>query len=353
MRVVVAGGQETERRDVIGRLQAGGMTVAAGADIRTIAPLLMQGSTEVVLVLSEAGAGPPREVIRLARELLDSNPPYIFVRGGDETEAWWLEAFGAGADGELRSSASHEYLVERVRSAANRLHGKKKPTSESEKATLRSAVELVARTLPWRYANELIRIDTGRFLRAPATLAAEPPQATTPLQFGYTIPLSCPLHQLELHVKLGADATSGLGLAKLLLDEESDQAAEDTLSELANIMMGALKRGFADEGLAFTAGLPSVLAPASVLAPMPELALGQSCTLTLGDARVHVMLTAGSKAALTVTAGVLAEGMVLVRDVFNPKGLLLIAGGTRLSTNMIERLRGVLPPKQPIDVLVA
>lgn len=355
MRVVIAGGVEAERRTLTALLQAAGAVVAVGADIRSVAPLLMQGAVDVLVAIGDEGGGPPRELIRLAEELLTTAMPYVFVLGNEGPESWWLESYAAGADGELRRSSSKEYWAKRVFDAGKRRlqRGKKPAPVAVESATLRSATELVRRLLPWRFASELLRIDTSKYLGAPATLSTEPEANAAPLAFAYTIGLACPLHQLEMRIALGADAPSGLLLANALFGEESDELAGDLLSELANIMMGALKSGFSEEGLAFTGGLPRVIPPATVLAPPQAYTLVQTCAIAVGGAKVHVHLGIESKGTLTVTAAFLAEGMVLVRDLFNPKGLLLIAAGTRLSTHMVERVRGVLPPKQEIDVLVA
>jgi hypothetical protein len=77
----------------------------------------------------------------------------------------------------------------------------------------------------------------------------------------------------------------------------------------------------------------------------------QAFQLEMADARLVVHLGLRSKGNQFVTPDALKEGMVLAKDVFNQKGLLLVNHGTRLSANMIGRLRGVLAPKQTVEVM--
>ena len=57
-----------------------------------------------------------------------------------------------------------------------------------------------------------------------------------------------------------------------------------------------------------------------------------------------------SRRNVLLVPGRLKEGMVLAKDLFNARGILLTRAGTRLSSTMVERLQSTLPNKQPIEV---
>jgi hypothetical protein len=43
--------------------------------------------------------------------------------------------------------------------------------------------------------------------------------------------------------------------------------------------------------------------------------------------------------------------MVLAKDIFNARGLLIVQKGTRLSDNMIEKINSFVPPKSLMEVV--
>jgi hypothetical protein len=90
-----------------------------------------------------------------------------------------------------------------------------------------------------------------------------------------------------------------------------------------------------------------------VLRPALTYKLQEAFSLNLVDAKLIVHLGLRSKANLDVAVVGLKEGMVLAKDVFNPKGLLMVNAGTRLSATMIEKLRTVLSAKQSVQVMAS
>jgi hypothetical protein len=73
-------------------------------------------------------------------------------------------------------------------------------------------------------------------------------------------------------------------------------------------------------------------------------------SLVMGDAQLVVHVGLRSRANILVTPGVLIEGMVTAKAVHNARGVLMAAGGTRLSSHMIGQLRTLLAPTQKIEV---
>ncbi len=75
--------------------------------------------------------------------------------------------------------------------------------------------------------------------------------------------------------------------------------------------------------------------------------------VTVEGSRLAIHLGLRSKANSVVAVGTLGEGMVLAKDVFNPRGMLLLTAGTRLSQTMVDKLQSMLSPKHTIEVSAA
>ncbi|MFZ9886998.1 MAG: hypothetical protein ACO3JL_05790, partial [Myxococcota bacterium] len=152
---------------------------------------------------------------------------------------------------------------------------------------------------------------------------------------------------------VGTDKESARELANHLFGEADESLIEDMLGELSNIFMGALKTSFTTEDIIFTSGLPSPVPPDELLTPSFSFAQRHVVTMQLHPSIICVSVGLRSTAPSLVTPLDLREGMVLSKDVLGDRGLILLGAGTRLSLNMIEKLRGHLPEKTPVEVLAA
>lgn len=208
----------------------------------------------------------------------------------------------------------------------------------------------IARAAAWKAASDLVCSTAGKFLTVPTNLTAAR-TSDAGLAAGCQILMGAAKDQLELRVAIAADGKSVKQLAMHVFGDDADDVGAELLPELTNMFMGALKSAFSAESIGFAAGLPEAVAPARVLTPATPYTLEQSFELQVVDARVLVYLGLRSVANATVAIAGLREGMVLAKDVFNAKGLMLVSAGTRLSFNMIERMRAMLAPKQPVEVL--
>lgn len=208
----------------------------------------------------------------------------------------------------------------------------------------------IARAAAWKAASELVCTTAGKFLTVPTSLTAAR-TSDAGLAAGCQIVMGSAKDQLEMRVAIAADSRSVKQLAMHVFGDDAEDVGAELLPELTNMFMGALKGAFSAESIAFAAGLPEGLTPARVMHPANPYTLEQCFELQVVDARVLVHLGLRSVANATVAIAGLREGMVLAKDVFNAKGLMLVSAGTRLSFNMIERLRGMLAPKQPVEVL--
>ncbi|MBK7859256.1 MAG: hypothetical protein IPJ65_11675 [Archangiaceae bacterium] len=212
-----------------------------------------------------------------------------------------------------------------------------------------SPFEQVTRATAWRTAPALFQAAAAKFLTLDVGLGASPPTPGS-LATAQRIVLSSAAHELELAITLGATQKSGAGLAVHLFGPGSEGLAADVLGELSNIFMGTLKTSLSAESFAFTGGLPAAVAAEETVRPSITFKQQETFALALGDASLAVHLGLRSRANQLLAPGELREGMVVARDVLNARGLMLINKGTRLSANMIDKLRANLAPKAQLEV---
>jgi hypothetical protein len=211
-------------------------------------------------------------------------------------------------------------------------------------------VEVAGRSTTWSTAVSQLESATNKFLTLPVS-AQELPDTLPPLAVGASILLLNAEGQLELRIALAADVASSRALAVHLFGPEGEDLAADVMTELANILMGTLKTSFSSESLPFTGGLPEAVPVEQVLRPAMPYKFQESVLFSIADARLIVHLGLRSRANIVVQASRLREGMVVAKDVFNARGMLLLNGGTRLSEHMVERIRVALPAQHQVEVI--
>lgn len=280
----------------------------------------------------------------------------IVVVTEELTDEALTRAVQAGVDGEMRRRRGRDYVVCHA-TAMHRLA--RRPPSElliteakpaAAGAPASSPLEAATRAKPWAAAKEMLRVAAGEFLTVPASLASTT-LAESEISAACHILMGNATDKLELRIALGSDAKSVKHLAVHLFGDEGEEMGAELLSELTNVFMGTLKTAFSDEGVKFAAGLPEVVPPQRVLHPAEMYSVQQSFEYQFADARVVVYVGLRGSGTTTVNVLGLREGMVLSKDLFNQKGLMLVRGGTRLSLNMVEKLRTILTSKEQVEVL--
>ena len=365
MRILVAGDDEAERRRIATALQEAGHRVHLGANERAVLEVHRQDPVQLVLLTLEVLSPETVELLR-AINGLGSVTPHVLSVAGRAPEPLLTAAYRIGLDGEVPKSSSVEYLLARTDSierrvdpnaykkrtanAAQKINGVPRVPAAVVSDSGRAPFELVATSATWRAAREKLKAAASAFLTLAAT-TTELPASDCAFDFGCTILLMNVEHELELRVALGVDGASARDLAIHLFGAEGEDLAGDMLGELGNILMGAMKSSFSAESLAFTGGLPETAAPDVILRPTTTYKLQDAFAIALQDARVVVHLGLRSKGNLLIVPAALREGMVLSKDVLNARGTLLVNGGTRLSLNMIDKLRGMLPAKHAVEVM--
>jgi DNA-binding response OmpR family regulator len=354
MRILVAGDDDETRRHLAVTLQAGGHAVRSAQDA---VAALQQEIPQLVLLATRPGAA-SLALVRLMRDHPRCKTSQLVLVAKDIPDAFSIDAYGAGLDADIRMPYSVEYLLARVSSIQRRLDPKAKVAPPVELVKPAAALEadsplaLVARAAGWRTSAQNMRVAASKFLTLEATIGEVPP-SDYPMSIACGIVLLNVQHELELRVAVGTSQASGKHLAVHLFGPEGEDLIADMLGEIANIFMGSMKTALSQDSLAFTGGLPEAIATDLVLRPAMTYKLQEAFSLTLVDAKLVVHLGLRSKANLSLAAAGLKEGMVLAKDVFNSKGLMMITAGTRLSAHTIEKLKAVLTAKQTIHVMAA
>jgi DNA-binding response OmpR family regulator len=359
MRILVTGDDDDTRRHLAVTLQGAGHAVRMAQDERGAVAALQQEVPHLVLVTTARAGSSAVSLVRQLRDNPRCKQSQLVLVAKEMPEPFSVDAYGAGLDGDIRIPHSPEYLLARVNAIQRRFDPKAKPSGEKVEAAKPAAPDLgdgplalVARASAWRTASQHIKTAASKFLTLDATVGDVPPA-------DYAMSLACGItllnvqHELELRIAVGTNQASGKHLAVHLFGPEGEDLVPDMLGEIGNIFMGAMKTALGHDSLAFTGGLPEVIATEVVLRPTLTYKLQEAFSLTLVDAKLVVHLGLRSKANLDLPAANLKEGMVLSKDVFNSKGLMMINAGTRLSGHMIEKLKTVLNAKQVVQVMAA
>jgi CheY-like chemotaxis protein len=364
MRILVTGDAEETRRAVATTLHGAGHAVRVAQDERGALAALQQDVPQLVLFTPQEASASALSTLQHMRHGARQASTQLLLVAPPLPEPFAIEAYGVGLDGEIRLPHGPGYLLARVDALQRRLEpsAKAKQAPNGDRAAgakvaptagdASGPVAAIARAATWRSAAECLRVAASKFLALEAAIGELPPPDYG-LSLASTILLLNVQHELELRVAVGTNAASGRSLAIHLFGSEGVDLVPDMLGETANIFMGALKTAFGAESLAFTGGLPEMVASELVLRPALTYKLQEAFCLNLVDAKLVVHLGLRSKANLDVALAGLKEGMVLAKDLFNPKGLLMVNAGTRLSATMIDKLRAVLSAKQSVQVMAS
>ena len=337
---------------LVASLTDAGHTVTSIKDEKAAIAAFGAQGFQLVLVCASGSDAASIAAIKTLRTNDASKQANIILMTNEAGDDQLVRAYDAGADFCLRLPCAMPVILAMLRSAQRLV-----PTlagsatnGTAANAAATSPIDRVMLSSTWKDAREHVRNVAAKFLSLDAVLA-DAGSVIEPVEQACYIALSNVEHQLEARIAVGAGSTSGKKLAVHLFGPEGVDLVADMLSELANNMMGALKTSLSKEAFAFTAGLPHALDPAELLRPSVAYTHQVSFALRLADSGLLVHLSLSSKANLFVASSTLRDGMVLAKDVFNARGLLIVQQGTRLSLNMIEKITAFMPPKYLLEVL--
>lgn len=355
--ILLTGNDESERARIAAILRDARVELLMPRDLTEARSLLRDKPVKLGLICAHAYDEPLLATLKALDEARSARSVSFVLIGDELPDEYWARAVKHGVDGEMRRRRGKEYVLAHLESKARlaRRPAGEGLIAERVKAEARSAgspLEVVSGSRTWRDARDLLRDAAATFLTVPARVGP-PPAADTAFAAGCQILMGNAADHMELRVALGADTKSIKQLAMHLFGDDGEDMGNELLSELSNILMGCLKTSFSSEEIKFAAGLPESVPGGRVLTPASNYGAQFSFQLQLADAKIVIYLGARSSAVTSVPVTSLREGMVVAGDIFNPKGLMLIRSGTRLSLNMVEKLRGILTPKQQVEVMSA
>ncbi len=251
--------------------------------------------------------------------------------------------YAAGVDDFMRSPITREELLGRVHALRRRTH------SEAGAAQDWSDGVDLQKLQAWGELGNLVAEDLSQLTGPLDIREVEGLEGEQRLGL---IPLSRASDETEMRVSVAVAAESVRALGALLLGDESPSSAaiDDMLRELANTAGGAVKRAALLEHVTATTGLP--VSETRAITPGE----GRRCWLATIRGTSVKMGFVGEvfrRANQRVNAGELREGMVLARDLHNHHGVLVMAGGTRLTATSAGRVASLLGERYLVEVAVA
>ncbi len=332
MRVVVASGDD-ERRARLVHMLTSDQRCAIGIDHEGLEAEIHREVPEILVVDVPSAGGP--DLIRRACVADQSRAMYVIsVVGEHLPPRTSISVVAAGSHNVLRAPFTAADLCVQV-DVHRRLRGWLAGRTPAVKPTSPGLIELRA----WDYLGDIIGDDLEAMLGRPLEIAARWLPMTDSTQHA-TIAMSLPTDQVELCVSIVADTQTRTWLGQALLGDPDapDDALDDVMRELANVAGGALKRAALVEGPVLSTGIPVDGRS------LPRRDSGARCwSIPLeGDAAIGVIGEVRRRANRRIPARRLCEGMIVVGDVCNGSGILLLPAGTRLTSTTAERLSGLL-----------
>ena len=197
----------------------------------------------------------------------------------------------------------------------------------------------------WDYLGDIIADDLEGMFGQPVEISERWISLAEQIQFA-TIAMTLPSAQTELCISIVANPAcrSWLGLTLLGDPAAPDEAIDDVMREIANMAGGALKRAALTEGPVLSTGIPVDGRS------LPRRGSGARCwTISVGGQQLGVIGEVRRRANRRIPARRLLEGMIVVGDVRNQAGVLLLSSGTRLTSTTAQRLSNMLDSME-IDV---
>ena len=329
-------------------LGGGGHVASLAKDEKAALTALASGGFQLLLVTLRGADTAVVGLLEAMRKTVLCKSLYVLVIAHESTEDFLIRLHGAGADLCLRAPLGTALLLAQLESARRSVDAL--AAGSAGGAGTQAPLEQVSQSTTWRLAQSKVQEVAAKFLSIGVTLG-EAESVGGPLSHACSITLSNVEHQVELRVAVACETACGQKLAVHMFGPEGADMVADVLSELSNILMGTLKTAFGAETISFTGGLPKALETAEVLRPLALYAHNQAFALHIADGAVLVHLSARSKANQFLALASLREGMVLAKDVFNARGLLMVHGGTRLSQTMIDKIVGIAAANTQLEVV--
>lgn len=175
----------------------------------------------------------------------------------------------------------------------------------------------------------------------------------TRMGFAAQLTLTLPGRAAVVRISIAVDPVSLAAVAQAMLGrpDPTHETLEDMVRELANTTGGAIKRAALSETEVITMGLPETVPIAVFSKIYPQAQQRFVCRSTDGTVQVSFAVQRHCTIHQRVRAAHLEEGMIVVDDLRNDQGLLLVPSGTRLTASMASRIAGLLGNDVLVEVV--
>jgi CheY-like chemotaxis protein len=331
MRILIVGDHDLARARA--RVCLSEYPTVIDVDLEAAATELRAHPPHVLILLWPDSGGP--EQLRALTAADKTGAMYVItVTAEHQPPRARASAFAAGSHDVMSSPYCAQEL--RARVDARRRLRRWIVTAPIEEAPVRSVVEELR---AWRCLGDVVTDDLEMMLGRPLTVEEGWPTFGTSSRLA-TISMILPSEQLELCVSLVADTVTRRWLGELLVGDAgaTDEILDDLVREMTNIAGGALKLAALAEGPILSTGIPVDGRTA------PARDRGAKCWTIPLDVGVTLAIIGEVKRRgnRRIQARRLIEGMVVVNDVRNDGGVLLLPSGTRLTTTTADRLGNLL-----------
>jgi len=345
MRIVLLNERRGERDAMVRALPPGSFQVEAVADEQAAVAAIVREPPQVIIFSVPAKGGP--DVARRLRAADSSGQAYVLaVCEGLPTSKELTALMAAGVHDFVRRPIVDVEFVERARAPGRLIRWAQsvvKPGVFDFSGTLD-----VSRLRAWQNLGPLVAEDLSRIAGRTFVASAGWPKRFANTVHSATIPMSLAGDGIEVRVSVAVDSLTLRWLRESVLGDAAanDEATDDALREFANTAGGAIKRAVLCENVTLTTGLP--INDKSATFPGNH----QCWTLSLDDEDVCIAVVGEirSRENQRVPASKLCEGMVLVHDLRNEGGVLLVPAGSRLTSTTAAKLAQMLGPRTFIDV---
>ena len=338
--------------DVMRALRDSGYTASILATTAAVRAGFAVTSFNVVIVAASSLTEHVIDAVRELRAFASARKTYVVMVCATASETRLADAYDAGIDAHNVGPLDGPLVLARLRSIARLLQSHGINCSAPIPEPLApcgpvAALAACARSNTWRSAQTTMAAAAHQMFGLPATCDGVE-VAAGPYVHAKSIALVSAADKLEVRIAIGADAHAAGVLAGHLFGDASTELASDLIGELTNLLMGVTKASLTAEALLFTAGLPQTISADAVCMQATH---HQAFALRIGEAKLAVHIGLISKANETIVRANLREGMVIAKDIVNARGVMLLAGGTRLSLTMVERLGSMMGPTEQVEVI--
>jgi CheY-like chemotaxis protein len=346
MRAVVFTDKLVER-DAIGRmLLRAAFQVEAPADVKSAIATISREPTHVIFFSWPSAGG--CELVQLLRGADASSQAYVVAIVEATSAARDIAAaVNVGVHDVVRRPIVEEELLVRAQAPA-RLAAWAKALAKGSTLELAGGLDL-RRLRAWTDMGSIVAEDFAQLFGEGLEAVEGWPKRFGKTVRAATIPMSLSSAQMEVRVSIVTDPASLTFFGGVLLGDPAaaQSSLDDLLRELANTAGGAVKRAALPDKVVLTTGIPvndpSIRASGEGIRSWAiPVARGKGYVAIVGELR--------RRENLRVPTSELAEGMVLVHDLCNESGALIIPAGTRLTSSTAERMSQMFGRKFVIEV---